>query len=149
MPVELPNLWTLDYIGKRRAGWSHLNLLDEALKVNGSSTLQVREQASLQRALYPTNPAVAPVAQGLRDFLGVRPLRYDDALGFLHVVRDQLALLVVQQPDFGRRDAVRGAVQQPCPELVLQRGTNKAKLLIVLSAVFFFACSMNKSKAAR
>ncbi len=84
LPAEPAYLWTLDYIGKRRAGWSHLNLLDGALKVNGSSTLQIREQASLQRALYPTNPTAAPVAQGLKDFFGVRPLRYDQAHGFLH-----------------------------------------------------------------
>lgn len=51
---------------KRRALWSHLNLLEAAPKVNGSATLQVREQARLQKALYETN-SPAP----LLDFLGV------------------------------------------------------------------------------
>lgn len=41
-----------DLIGKRLALWSHLNLLDVAPKVNGSSTLQVREQADVQKYLY-------------------------------------------------------------------------------------------------
>jgi hypothetical protein len=41
-----------DLIGKRLALWSHLNLLDRVPKVNGSSTLQVREQAVVQKALY-------------------------------------------------------------------------------------------------
>jgi hypothetical protein len=52
---------------KRRALWSNLNLLEAAPKVNGAATLQVREQAQLQTALYATN---APA--GILDFLGVR-----------------------------------------------------------------------------
>ncbi len=52
---------------KRRALWSNLNLLEAAPKVNGSATLQVREQARFQSALYATN---AP--DGVLDFLGVR-----------------------------------------------------------------------------
>jgi hypothetical protein len=43
-------------------------------------------------------------------------------LGFFDMVRDELALLVVQLADLGGRDAVRGAVQQPGAELRLQLG---------------------------
>jgi hypothetical protein len=53
---------------KRRAEWSNLNLLDQVPKVNGSSTLQTREQQLVERTLYTmTNRLPA----GLLDFLGV------------------------------------------------------------------------------
>ncbi len=52
---------------KRRALWSNLNLIEAAPKVNGAATLQVREQAQLQSALYATNAQA-----GILDFLGVR-----------------------------------------------------------------------------
>ena len=59
---------TLDYIGKRLALWSNLNLLEGIPKVNGSSTLQLREQAQVQALLYSgTNQ----FANGLIRFLGV------------------------------------------------------------------------------
>lgn len=49
-----------DLAGKRLAAWSHLNLLERIPKVNGSATLQVREQAALQNWLYAeTNSSVA------------------------------------------------------------------------------------------
>jgi hypothetical protein len=51
---------------KRRALWSNLNLLEAAPKVNGSATLQIREQAQFQKALYTTN-----ASPGILDFLGV------------------------------------------------------------------------------
>ena len=41
-----------DLAGKRMAQWSHFNLMDQMAKVNGSSTLQIREQAFLQNSLY-------------------------------------------------------------------------------------------------
>jgi hypothetical protein len=41
-----------DLTGKRLALWSHLNLLDRVPKVNGSATLQLRDQAIVQKALY-------------------------------------------------------------------------------------------------
>ncbi|MFA6544877.1 MAG: hypothetical protein WCS99_10650 [Limisphaerales bacterium] len=74
VPAEPLNLWVLDYAGKLRAGWSHLNLLDAVPKVNGSSNLRLREQDELQRRLYPTEATNAPAAEGLRDFLGVAQL---------------------------------------------------------------------------
>jgi hypothetical protein len=41
-----------DFIGKQLAVWSHLNLVELAPKVNGSATLQIREQKELQDQLY-------------------------------------------------------------------------------------------------
>jgi hypothetical protein len=53
---------------KRRAEWSSLNLLDNVAKVNGSSTLQTREQRLVEQTLYSmTNRLPA----GLLDYLGV------------------------------------------------------------------------------
>jgi hypothetical protein len=52
---------------KRRAQWSSLNLLDRVPKVNGSSTLQTREQRLVEQTLYSmTNQLPA----ALLDFLG-------------------------------------------------------------------------------
>lgn len=53
---------------KRRAQWSHLNLLDRVPKVNGSSTLQTREQRTLEHTLYGMTNQL-PLA--LLDFLNV------------------------------------------------------------------------------
>jgi hypothetical protein len=41
-----------DLIGKRLALWSNLHLLESIAKVNGSSTLQIREQKQLENVLY-------------------------------------------------------------------------------------------------
>ncbi|HTG42993.1 MAG TPA: hypothetical protein VK633_00555 [Verrucomicrobiae bacterium] len=57
-----------DLTGKRLALWSHLNLLDQVPKVNGSATLQLRDQALLQNSLYSgTNSS----AEAWLDFLNV------------------------------------------------------------------------------
>jgi hypothetical protein len=56
----------VDMLGKRLAEWSHLNLLDLIPKVNGSSTLQLKEQSVVQNLLYGTNQ----VGTGLLDYLG-------------------------------------------------------------------------------
>src|SRR5262249_2390210 len=59
---------TQDLTGKRLALWSHLNLLDGVPKVNGSATLQLRNQALVQTALYSeTNNAI----ESWLDFLNV------------------------------------------------------------------------------
>ncbi|MDB6036307.1 MAG: hypothetical protein JWM99_148 [Verrucomicrobiales bacterium] len=58
----------VDMLGKRLAEWSHLNLLDLIPKVNGSSTLQIKEQSVVQNLLYETNGFNA----GLLDFVGAR-----------------------------------------------------------------------------
>ncbi len=63
---------THDFLSKRLALWSNLNLLDGIAKVNGSSTLQLRHQKDLERLLYPTNrQQVVRWSVGLLDFLGV------------------------------------------------------------------------------
>ncbi len=69
--LTLDAMWTLDFVGKLDAGWSHLNLLTHNPKVNGSSNLRLREQDELQRRLYPANWTNAPAARGLLDFLSV------------------------------------------------------------------------------
>ena len=57
-----------DFTGKRQSLWSNLNLIESVPKVNGSSTLQLREQAEVQKLIYhPTNR----VGRGLLDFLAV------------------------------------------------------------------------------
>ena len=56
------------FLGKRLAEWSNLNVLDGIPKVNGSSTLQLREEKQVETLLYAaTNHA----CEGLMDFLGV------------------------------------------------------------------------------
>jgi hypothetical protein len=67
---DIPD-WHVDFARKRRYHWSHLNLIEHVSKVNGSSNLRLREQDEVQRQLYPSNPALAPSAKGLKDFLGV------------------------------------------------------------------------------
>jgi len=63
---------THDFLSKRLALWSNLNLLDRIAKVNGSSTLQLRHQKDLERLLYPTNrQQIVQWSVGLLDFLGV------------------------------------------------------------------------------
>jgi hypothetical protein len=56
-----------DFIGKRFAQWSNLNVLDGVPKVNGAATLRVREQDEVQEWIYanPTNASAR-----LPDFLG-------------------------------------------------------------------------------
>lgn len=62
------------FLGKRLALWSNLNLLDGIPKVNGSSTLQVKYQKRVEELLYP--PAGSPATNtttpdGLVDLLAV------------------------------------------------------------------------------
>ena len=64
--------WEADLTGKRLARWSNLNLLEDVPKVNGSMTLRQKFQDELQERLYPDDPATAPAAEGLKDFLAVR-----------------------------------------------------------------------------
>jgi hypothetical protein len=59
---------TADFLGKRLALWSNLNLLDQVPKVNGSSTLQLRQQMQVQSLIYSgTNK----FDHGLIEMLGV------------------------------------------------------------------------------
>lgn len=57
-----------NFFGKRLAEWSNLNVLDGIPKVNGATTLQLREQMQVQTALYALTNRLA---EGLMDFLGV------------------------------------------------------------------------------
>ncbi len=59
---------TQDFLGKRLALWSNLNLLERAPKVNGSSTLQIREQMEVQSLIYSGSNKVH---RGLFELLGV------------------------------------------------------------------------------
>jgi hypothetical protein len=56
-----------DLLGKRLALWSHLNLLEGISKINGSSTLQLREQMQVQSLFYASTNTDLP---RLADFLG-------------------------------------------------------------------------------
>jgi len=58
---------TQDFLGKRLALWSNLNLLDGVPKVNGSSTLQLREQMEVQSLIYSGTNKLNP---GLIEMLG-------------------------------------------------------------------------------
>lgn len=57
-----------DFLGKRLALWSNLNVLDGVAKMNGSSTLRVWQQDQVQEWLYSSPTNVPP---RLLDFLGV------------------------------------------------------------------------------
>lgn len=61
---------TTDFQGKRLGFWSHLNLLDQIPKVNGSSTLQLRAQAEIQDLIYKNENPDFDATQ-LADFLAV------------------------------------------------------------------------------
>jgi hypothetical protein len=63
-----------NWIGKRLALWSNLNLLEQTPKINGSSTLQIRAQKVVEDLLYksPGYQASDPRFQGLLDFLAVK-----------------------------------------------------------------------------
>ena len=57
-----------DFLGSRLALWSNLNVLEGVPKVNGSATLQVREEAEVEAWLYASVTNEFP---RLMDFLGV------------------------------------------------------------------------------
>jgi hypothetical protein len=90
--------WFEDYWLKRLMFWSHLNLLDGVAKVNGSSTLQVREQADIQRRLYPTNFADAPGAAGLKAGLGVKITTTDQGEPLWNLLPESLPLVSAAVP---------------------------------------------------
>ena len=58
----------VDFLGKRLALWSNLNLLENVPKVNGSSTLQLREQMEVQSLIYSGSNKFD---HGLIEMLGV------------------------------------------------------------------------------
>ena len=58
---------TAGFLGARFALWSNLHLLDQMPKINGSSTLQIREQKQLEKLIYQQTNALPT---SLLDFLG-------------------------------------------------------------------------------
>ncbi len=60
-----------DYVGKRLALWSNLNLLEDVPKVNGAATLRVCEQNDVEALLYGPGRINAEKADKLLGFLGV------------------------------------------------------------------------------
>ena len=100
-----------DFLGKRLALWSNLNLLDEIPKVNGSSTLQVREQAQVQSLIYgPTNR----VSRGLLDFLGVSmTTALDNPTAWWHRTNHLGLATVGQKPIFAPADETLRALSAP------------------------------------
>ena len=73
--------WEDDFTLKRRAGWSNLNALDGFPKINGSSTLRIKEQDEVMRLIYGTNASGwielthflgASHADGISDFPDLR-----------------------------------------------------------------------------
>jgi hypothetical protein len=57
-----------NWTGKRLGLWSNLNLLEQTPKLNGSSTLQIKEQKQVEDLIYKAGKTNW---QGLIDFLGV------------------------------------------------------------------------------
>ncbi len=57
-----------NFTGKRMAVWSGLNMIDGVPKVNGSSTLQLREEKVIEKQLYNSTTNEYP---RMLDFLGV------------------------------------------------------------------------------
>ena len=61
--------WSANFIGKRLALWSNLNLLEQIPKVNGALTLQIKYQKDIETLLYDKH--ITNIANILR-FLSVR-----------------------------------------------------------------------------
>lgn len=115
---SVPNLYD-DFIGKRLALWSNLNLLDAVPKVNGSATLQIREQMEVQSRLYASTNSEY---RGLEDFLGVSKKTAENSIvewssrpGFLPLVTagqkpvfedEETALRALVSPSFNSREVV-------------------------------------------
>jgi len=92
---------THDFLTKRLALWSNLNLLDGVAKVNGSSTLQLRHQKDVERALYPTNgDQIVKWSVGLLDFLGVTHLTGTNLTDWTHRSTALPLVTCGQQPRF-------------------------------------------------
>lgn len=90
-----------DLVGKRLALWSHLNLLDGGAKVNGSSTLQLKEQKKIESILYASTNTDYP---NLRRFLNVAYMTAPGKVIDWQTASDPLPLITAgQKPLF--RDA--------------------------------------------
>ncbi len=91
-----------DYLGKRLAQWSNLNLLDGVAKVNGAATLHLREEDALERRLYH---AEATPPAGLLDLLGAACATTPDNPTQWMPRPSALPLVTAgQQPEFVRQE---------------------------------------------
>jgi hypothetical protein len=100
-----------DFLGKRLALWSNLNLLEGIAKVNGSATLQIREQAQVQNLLYASPDSDLP---GLTDFLGAACITSPSNVLEWERRSSPLPLLTAgQQPVFLAQAEVLRALAQP------------------------------------
>lgn len=107
---SVPNLYN-DFIGKRLAQWSNLNLLDDVPKVNGSATLQIREQQIVQSRLYTSTNSEF---QGLKDFLGVSQQTAEDQIVEWSSRPGSLPLVTAgQKPMFEDEDSALDAMSNP------------------------------------
>jgi hypothetical protein len=100
-----------DFIGRRLALWSNLNVVDGIPKVNGSSTLRLREQDLLEKALYPSNSTARP-REGILDLLGVTHLTGSNIVEWEK--RGSACPLVTagQGPVFRTNDTELGAIME-------------------------------------
>lgn len=101
----------VEFLTKRLALWSNLNLLEEIPKINGSSTLQIREQMILQKRLYA---ATNRPPTGLLNFLGAA-IASDarDSTEWVSRTNSLPLLTVGQQPVFMEPDPILEAVLDP------------------------------------
>ena len=103
-----------DILGKRLALWSHLNLLEEIPKVNGSATLQIREQARIQKCLYAAYETNASGCAPLMDFLGVSHITAPNKVVEWTNRTNYLPMITAgQKPIFGEPDYILTALMRP------------------------------------
>ena len=112
---------------RRRAEWSNLNMLDGIAKVNGSSTLQTRQQRLVEQTLYGmTNRLPSP----LLDFLGVSYLTDTNTIGQWSPRESKLPLVtagqqIVFQDDAATLAAITNAVFVPGIRVLLSPDANE------------------------
>jgi hypothetical protein len=100
-----------DYLGKRLAQWSNLNLLDGVAKVNGAATLRLRHEDALEQRLYHTT--AAPPA-GLLDLLGAACASNPDNPTQWTPRPSALPLVTAgQQPEFVRQEMMLPRLAAP------------------------------------
>ena len=100
-----------DFLGKRLGLWSNLNLLEGFPKVNGSSTLQLQEQAEIQSLLYASTTNALP---RLADFLAVSHLTTPGALIDWTARTTQMPFISAgQQPVFADTNTTLRALVSP------------------------------------
>ncbi|MGD0537879.1 MAG: hypothetical protein ABSC03_09565 [Verrucomicrobiota bacterium] len=100
-----------DYVGKRLAEWSNLNLLDGVAKVNGAATLRLAEEDALERRLYLANPVVAT---GVLDLLGVAfQSAPDNATAWVPRTNAPPLVTAGQSPQFVPAEAMLDQLLQP------------------------------------